>query len=199
VHHILAYDASDITRKTNMTPAEENEKLRREVARLKHGAINRDFVQVNRKQIDKLNDLSRESSKAHYLLWVLVKAMDRHNALVMSQDSLMKLADLTRPTLQRAIALLREKKWVEVLKVGTTNVYRVNSSVFWTTRAGEKWASFQAEVIVNLDEQDKFTQADPSPQLEQVPIIHPEEDVIVAGSELGNDDPPEQSQLDFHA
>jgi hypothetical protein len=180
------------------TDVDEVESLRREVARLKHGAINHDFVQVSRKHIDALNDLARESAKAHYLLWVLVKNMNKQNSIMVSQDSLMKLADLTRPTMQRAIALLREKRWIEVLKVGTTNVYRVNSTTFWTTRAGERWASFQAEVIVNLDEQDEFTKAEPSPKLHEVPVLQSGEDVVVSGSQLGSDEPPEQAQLDFH-
>ncbi len=138
----------------------EVESLRREVARLKSGAVNYDFVQVSRKHIDALNELSLLSPKAHFLLWKLVKAMNKQNSLMTSQESMQKITGLTRPTLQRAIALLREQKWIEVLKVGTTNVYRVNSSVFWQTRADGKWASFSTEVLINFDEQDEQTKVD---------------------------------------
>lgn len=176
----------------------EVESMRRELARLKHGAINQDFVQVSRKHIDALNELAMLSPKAHYLLWCLVKAMDKQNALLTSQESLIKITNLTRPTLQRAISLLREQRWIEVLKVGTTNVYRVNSSVFWKARADGKWASFSAEVLINFDEQDEITKADPSPKLREVPLLRSNEDVVVTGAQLGSDDPPEQAQIDFH-
>jgi hypothetical protein len=179
-------------------PQTEVELLRQEVARLKSGAINSGFVQVSRKHIDGLNQLALHSPKAHFVLWKLVQAMNKQNAVMVSQESLQKLTGLSRPTVQRAIALLREQQWMEVLKVGTANVYRVNSSVFWQTRADGRWASFSAEILVNFDEQDEKTKAVPQPKLRHVPFVEVHEDVIVSDTALGSDDPPEQAQLDFH-
>lgn len=172
--------------------------LRREVARLKSGAINAGFVQVSRKNIDSLNTLALHSPKAHFVLWKLVQAMNKQNAIMVSQDSLQKLTGLSRATVQRAIALLREQQWLEVLKVGTANIYRVNSSVFWQNRVDGKWASFSAEVLITLAEQDAMTKARPSPKLRHVPFVELHEDVIVSGAGLGSDDPPEQAHIDFH-
>jgi len=181
-----------------MDKPSEVESLRREVARLKSGAVNYGFVQVSRKHIDAMNELSLKSPKAHFILWKLVKEMDRQNAVMVSQESLQKLTGLSRPTVQRAIALLREQQWLEVLKVGTANVYRVNSSVFWQARADGKWASFSAQVLVNFDEQDAKTKATPQPKLRNVPYVEAHEEVLVSGAGLGNDDPPEQAQIDYH-
>ncbi|MEN8517772.1 helix-turn-helix domain-containing protein [Burkholderia sp. RS02] len=178
--------------------AQENERLRTELAKLKRGAVNQGFVQVSRKYLDELDELAFHSPAARKLLTSLVKAMNKQNAVMVSQESLVKLTGLSKPTVKRAVALLREQNWIEVVKVGTANVYRVNSGVFWTARADGRWASFSAEVIANFDEQDEVTKATPTPKLRHIPYVQPDEDVIVAGAELGSDDPPEQAQLDFH-
>ena len=176
----------------------ENERLRTELAKLKRGAVNQGFVQVSRKYLDDLDELAFRSPAARKLLTILVKAMNKQNAVMVAQESLVKLTGLSKPTVKRAVALLREQNWVEVVKVGTANVYRVNSGVFWTARADGRWASFSAEILASFDEQDEVTKALPTPKLRHIPFVQPDEDVLVSGAALGSDDPPEQSQLDFH-
>ncbi|KAA0072633.1 helix-turn-helix domain-containing protein (plasmid) [Paraburkholderia sp. T12-10] len=178
----------------------EVERLRREVARLKSGAVNQGFVQVSRKYLDDLDELAFKSPAARKLLTSLVKAMNKQNAVMVSQESLVKLTGMSRPTVQRAVTLLREQQWIDILKVGTANVYRVNSGVFWTARADGRWASFSAEVLLNFDEQDEKTKAQPTAKLRHIPFVQAEqdEDVLVTGTALGSDDPPEQAALDFH-
>lgn len=182
--------------------ARENEELRAELVKLKRGAVNQGFVQVSRKYLDDLDELAFRSPAARKLLTSLVKAMNRQNAVMVSQASLVKLTGLSAPTIKRAVALLREQQWIEVLKVGTSNVYRVNSSVFWQARADGRWASFSAEVVLNFDEQDEVTKAapinPPKTTLRHIPVLSADEDVLVSGAALGSDDPPEQAQLDFH-
>lgn len=132
----------------------------------------------------------------------LVKVMNKQNAVMISQESLAKLTKLSKPTIKRAVALLREQQWIDVLKVGTANVYRVNSGVFWTARADGRWASFSAEVILNFDEQDERTKAapvnPPKPILRHTPFLHADEEVVVANTALGAIEPSEQAQIDFH-
>lgn len=180
--------------------SKELDRLRGELARLKSGAINQGFVQVSRKYLDDLDELAFQSPAARKLLTALVKSMNKQNAVMVSQESLQKLTGLSASTIKRAIALLREQQWIEVLKVATSNVYRVNSGVYWTARADGRWASFSAEVLVNFDEQDEKTKAQPTPKLRHIPLLQAEsgEDVLVTGTELGSDDPPEQGALDFH-
>lgn len=176
----------------------ENDRLLRELNAERQGKTNKGFVQVSKKDIDALAVLSLEAPKAHFVLWKIVGAMNLENALLVSQDTLKKLTGLSRPTLQRAVATLRDRKWIAVTKVGTTNVYHVNSSVFWQARAQGKFATFSAQVLADWDEQDEVTKADPTPTLRHMPTIHAGEEVLVLGADLGNDDPPEQAQIDFH-
>ena len=177
---------------------EENLRLRRELAEIKKGAVNYDFVQVSRRHIDHLNELAAASPSAHALLWKLCKAMNKQNAVMVSQESLMKLTGLSRATIKRSVNLLREQQWIEVLKIGTANVYRVNSAVFWQSRADGRWASFSAEVLVNFDEQDAITKALPEPKLRHIPFVEPQDEVIVTDASKALEPPPEQPMLDFH-
>lgn len=78
--------------------------------------------------------------------------------------------------MQRAVTLLREQQWIDIFKVGTANVYRVNSGVFWTARADGRWAS-----------------------LRHIPLVQAEQhaDALVTSTALGSDDPPEQARSTF--
>lgn len=128
-----------------------------ELRRVKVGAINKDFVQLSKLYLDETIELSTRAPAAHKLLMTLVKHMNKTNAVMISNESLVKLTRMSESTIKRAIKLLREQHWLDVVKLGPSNVYRVNSSVFWQDRADGKWAAFQADLIVNFDEQDAAT------------------------------------------
>lgn len=174
------------------------EELQNELARLKSGTTNKDFVQVSRKYLQDLDTLAFQSKPARKLLTTLVLAMDRQNAVVVSQDVLAKMTGMSKATIKRAVSHLREQKWIEVVKSGTANIYRINKYVFWQSRAEGKFAAFGASVLISWDEQDDFTQQlEPKDKLRQIEGIHGD-DVVVTGTALGSDDPPEQAQIDFH-
>lgn len=180
------------------TLKQQVELLQRELVAQRQGATNFGFVQVSKKHIDDLNALARQSPAAHATLWALCKAMDKQNAVMVSQDSLAKLTGYSKATLKRAVALLRDQMWVQVLKVGTSNVYRVNSAVFWQARANGRWASFSAEVLVNFDEQDEATKKAPSPKLRHIPMVQAGEDVLIPDASKPLP-PPDQPMMDFHS
>jgi hypothetical protein len=147
------------------------ESAEKELARMKSGAVNAGFVQVSKIYIDEMNLLAQHAPSAHRLLWTLVKQMNKQNAVMISQDSLCKLTKLSSATVKRAVAMLREQQWLEVLKMGTANVYRVNSNVVWQDRADGRWASFNAHIVLNFDEQDDTTKAMPSVRTRHIPFV----------------------------
>lgn len=177
----------------------ENERLRRELAAIKAGASNRDFVQVSRRHIDDLNALASASPTAHKLLWALCKSMNKQNAVVISLESLAKLSGKSVATVKRGISLLREQQWIETIKVGSGNVYRVNSRVFWQSRADGKWATFNAAVVVDWDEQDAKTKQlnDGATGLRQIPFVESGEEVSVLDAAASTEEPPTQPHLDL--
>lgn len=178
---------------------EDNRQLRQQLTELRRGASNFNFLQVDRTHIDDLNALAENAPRAHKLLWLLCKVMNKQNAVMVSQDSLIKLTGHSRRTVQRSIDLLREQNWIEVLKIGTANVYRVNSGVFWQARADGKWASFSAELLLNWDEQDEITKVQATPsKLRNIPFVEAGDEVVVSNAGAANEDPPAQPHLDFH-
>jgi hypothetical protein len=58
-------------------------------------------------------------------------------------------------TAQAAVAVLQQNKFVQILKSGNANVYVINSKVAWQGHRGMRYASFNAQLIVDEQEQVK--------------------------------------------
>lgn len=130
----------------------------REVARLRGVLDNPDVVRINKIYLDETVKLGNQSPTAFKVLMVFVSKMKSHNALLISNDALEKETELSNSTIKRAIKLLRDENWIDVAKLGTSNVYRINSNIFWHETANGKWAEFSAHIVLNYDEQDQITQ-----------------------------------------
>ena len=163
----------------------ELDSTRRELARVKHGAVNSDFVQLSKIYMDETVSLANHAPAAFMVLMTLVKQMNKVNSVMISNESLERICGVSNSTIKRAIKILREQQWIDVLKVGTSNVYRVNSNVFWQDRADGKWASFQAQVVLNFDEQDETTKKKPVKSwTRHIPLVEADD---------ANRQPPEQA------
>ncbi|MES6198663.1 hypothetical protein U6J55_12350, partial [Cutibacterium acnes] len=148
------------------TEQEEISRLRRQLAQMsdlldaekaaQRLPKNMDFVQVSRAELRAIADLGAKSALALDLLMVLAQSMDKQNAVMISFKAMQQILGKSRPTLDRAVRLLREDNWIQVVKVGTANAYVLNSAVFWTDRGDKRhMASFKAQIVTTLDEQDK--------------------------------------------
>jgi hypothetical protein len=160
---------------------------------------NSGFVQVSKIYIDEMNQLAHYAPSAHRVLWTLIKEMDKQNAVMLSVDSLCRLTKLGPATIKRAVALLREQQWMDVYKIGTSNVYRVNSALVWQARADGKWASFNARIVLNFEEQDATTKKLNGAATRHIPFVQ-KDDANEAGCQenpaiprdlLGDELPPE--------
>lgn len=90
------------------------------------------------------------------VLHFMVSKMQRGtNGVVMSAGALSKQMGISTRTVQTMIAVLRDSKFVQVLKSGNTNVYIINSKVAWQGERGQRYASFNAHITVDEQEQDK--------------------------------------------
>jgi hypothetical protein len=157
---------------------------------------NMDFVQVSRAELRAIADLGAKSSLALDLLMVLAQSMDKQNAVMISFKAMEQILGKSRPTLDRAVRLLREDKWIQVVKVGTANAYILNSAVFWTDRGDKRhMASFGAQIVTTLEEQDKDLRANPNVKLKRVPTLVSKEERIVLGTDKLP--PPDQQDLEL--
>tara|TARA_R110001606_G_C15321507_1_gene644690 strand:- start:307 stop:792 length:486 start_codon:yes stop_codon:yes gene_type:complete len=159
-------------------------------------AKNLDFVQVSRSDLRAIADLGAKSSLALDLLMTLAQSMDKQNAVMISYKAMEQILGKSRPTLDRAIRLLKQDNWIQVVKVGTANAYVLNTGVFWTDRGDKRpLANFNARVVTTLAEQDKDLRECPQVSLKRVPVIESKHERMTLGSDQLP--PPDQGDLDL--
>ncbi|MCX3506454.1 plasmid replication initiation protein, partial [Escherichia coli] len=82
------------------------------------------------------------------------------------------ITGVSRPTVGRAIKLLKDDNWIDTVKVGNANAYCVNEKVFWQAgRNQRKYAIFSATVIASESEQDEGFQEKAKQKLNYIPIV----------------------------
>ena len=76
-----------------------------------------------------------KAPKAAQLMHVLTARVGENNAVVVSQKNLVKLTGTSRRTVQRALDVLIQDRWIETRQIGqngTVNAYVINDRVAWT-------------------------------------------------------------------
>lgn len=153
------------------------------------------WVQTEREAHEAWARLIRKSPKAAELMHLITARIGAHNAVVMSIPTIMKLMETSRPTVIRAINLLREDRWVETVQIGgsgTANAYVVNDRVAWSgPRDGIRFSLFSAAVIATSEDQPCDTVLGKQEPLRALPRIG--ERQLPSGSGLP---PPSQPFLD---
>lgn len=155
-----------------------------------------DWVQTDRKAHEAWAKLVIEKPKAAALLHVLIANMGAQNALVISQTLLAKMLKASRPTVNAAIQVLEERKWIQVVELGkgTTKAYAVNAAVAWGQKRDQlHTAVFAATVIADLDDQAVPLDELMNQSLKKIPTLYPGEQQLPSGEGL---EPPSQPLLD---
>lgn len=154
------------------------------------------WVQTERSAHEAWGALIAKAPKAAQIMHVLVARVGEHNAVVVSQSTLMKLTRASRRTVQRALAVLVEDRWIEVRQVGqngTVNAYIINDRVAWTgKRDGIRYSLFSASVIVSDEEQPDRDQIGNQEPLRRIPSIGRDEHQLPTGDGLP---PPSEPSL----
>lgn len=154
------------------------------------------WVQVERAAMERWAKLAVEHPRAASVMMTMVAQMGRNNALVVSQKTLAKLTGCARATLQRALDVLKEGRWIDVRQIGPTGTacaYIINDRVAWTgARDGIRYSMFSANVVVADFEQPDSTELDHQKPLERLPAVFKGEHQLPTGPGL---DPPTQPPL----
>ena len=119
------------------------------------------------------------------LLHTLVAHMDKRNAVVISQKNLAALMGKTLATISRAVRVLRDERWIQVVRIngqGAVNAYVVNSTVAWNDkRENKQYSTFHATVIAaRHDQAEEFQEA---PKLRKIPALFAGEVQIPTGDQ----------------
>ena len=104
--------------------------------------------------------LMKKSPIAYCVMDFLASNMDRFNAVICSYKVMQEKFGYSRAALSEAIKLLKEHRYIDVKKSGTSNVYLINKYLYWNSwGTNYAYAEFGANVIISASEQDKDTQA----------------------------------------
>nr|CDL66205.1 unnamed protein product [uncultured bacterium] len=114
---------------------------------------NRNFVMLFRDHMPEMRWLSMNHTKAYNVLLFIMEHMDFQNALMCPNSILQDYFSVSRQTISTAIKTLKENGFIDILKVGTSNVYIVNPDVAWTNYADKvQYCKFQGNILVNKSE-----------------------------------------------
>ena len=104
--------------------------------------------------------LMKNSPIAYCVMDFLASNMDRFKAVICSYKVMQEKFGYSRAALSEAIKLLKEHRYIDVKKSGTSNVYLINKYLYWNSwGTNYAYAEFGANVIISASEQDKDTQA----------------------------------------
>ena len=156
------------------------------------------WVQTERAAHEAWAGLIGRKPKAAQLLHLLVANMGRDGAVVTSQATLAALMGVSVNTVKRSLTVLGAENWVDIVRVGSerggVNAYVVNRRVAWADkRSNQRYAAFDARILVSTDEQDASTIAVDRPNLRQLPSLSPGDLQLPAGDGLK---PPNQPSID---
>ena len=118
------------------------------------------------------------------------------NAVVVSYMTLCEITGVNRPTVGRAIKILKNDNWIDAVKIGNATAYCVNARAYWqATRNQKKYAIFQATVIASESEQNSSYPEKAKEKLTYIPILEKKEKTLIDNKE--NLPSPDQQDLEL--
>ena len=154
------------------------------------------WVQTERSAHEAWAALIAKAPKAAQLMHVLTARVGENNAVVVSQQNLVKLTGTSRRTVQRALDVLIEDRWIETRQIGqngTVNAYVINDRVAWSgKRNGIRYSLFSATIIASDDEQPDREALGQQEPLRKLPSLYRDEHQLPSGNGLP---PPSEPAL----
>lgn len=150
------------------------------------------WLQIEKKTAQELQKLAVKSPTAMGTLLYMVNHMSRSNGLVVSQQAIADSIGAKRQTVNQAIKYLTTHNFIQIVKVGSSTVYVVNSRVAWQGKRGERFATFSADVVALENEQ--IDDIDSALPLKQVPKLMDGERVLIGNEDLP---PPDQQEMNL--
>jgi hypothetical protein len=114
------------------------------------------WVQNDKESHSHMWKLGVKHPTALAVLHFMISRLNRGAAgIVISAPAMARAMGISERTAKSATAILKDKKFVQILKSGNTNVYIVNSRVAWQGPRGARHAVFNAQILVDETEQLK--------------------------------------------
>lgn len=123
------------------------------MSQTEEGKKNPPFIQLAESNIDSVRALVQTNPVAAEVFLFLSQYMNRKNAVVCSSKVLEEVTNKSRPTVSRAISVLKTKGFINVLKSGQTNVYILNPHVVWKAWRNQKgYCEFEGPILLSKSE-----------------------------------------------
>lgn len=118
---------------------------------------NKNFVQLYRDNMKAIRWLSSNNSTALELFLFILEHMDHTNALGCSYAIFEDALGKSKPTITRAIKVLKDNGFIDVLKMGTSNVYIINHEVAWASWDNKKkYCKFNGNMLISHKENKDY-------------------------------------------
>lgn len=158
---IIVSSEKDISNPNSMTfeerqkDLEMQDKAREEKA--EEDKKNYNFVMMYRNHMPEMRWLMQKSGIASSILNFIMEHMDYKNALICSYAVLMDYFNVSKPTITRAIKLLYDNGFIDILKSGTSNIYIVNYQIVWCSWENQKkYCKFDGKVLISQTENKDY-------------------------------------------
>jgi len=111
---------------------------------------NYNFIQLYKDHMPELRWLMSNHGFANNLLFFILEHMDNRNALACSYTVFEDYFEKSRSTIYRSLKVLEENGFIDVLKMGTSNVYLVNENLAWTDKnTSKKYSKYDGKILVS--------------------------------------------------
>ena len=160
---------------------------------------NNNFVQLSKSYLKDYRHLIRKSAPAAEILMFLVERMGKTtNAVVCSPKVLSEVTGLSRSSVSRAVKILKDDNWVDVVKIGGVKTFAVNERVVWAAQANKRhYAIFSATVVATESEQESGI-LDKQAPLKNIPIVGEiQNDNLILTNTNEPLPPPDQGEIEL--
>lgn len=118
---------------------------------------NNNFVQLYKDHMPEVRWLMTKYPFANTMLFFILEHMDNRNALACSYSVFEDYFEKSRMTIYRAIKVLQENGFLDVYKMGTSNVYVINHDLAWTSYNTEKrYAKYDGKILISKKENKDY-------------------------------------------
>ena len=134
----------------------EKEK-QKEIEKQEREKKNTNFIMMYREHMPEIRWLMKKSRYASSIFNFILEHMDYNNALMCSYQVFMDYFEISQVTVARAIKLLKDNGFVDVLKSGTSNVYIVNQEIAWSSWDNQKkYCKFNGNILISATENKDY-------------------------------------------
>ncbi|WGM08914.1 replication/maintenance protein RepL [Arsenophonus nasoniae] len=139
-------------------------------------ADNYNFVQLSKGYMNHFRGLiSKHPLAAEILIFFMEKMGRTTNAVVCSYQLLQEVTGYSRPSVARAVRILKKDNWIDTVKVGNATAYCVNEKVAWQAGRDERqYAIFSATVVATSTEQESNFREKSKEKLTYIPFVEKE-------------------------